>query len=145
VKYTPTSTGSSVIVTASYSGDKQNPSSVGMLSLTVTPKASKTTVSCKPTSVVAGSSTVVKCTAKVTGYSPTGVVTWSQSGDGSVSFVSTFKCSCCALKKGSCSTIVTAVRRGEVSIVATYTGDINNMGSSGKTTLTISPSGKTST
>ena len=84
VKFTPTAAGSSVVLTANYGGDSKNPASAGVYSLVVNMKASKTTVSCKPRSAVAGSSTVITCKAKVKGYLPTGAVSWSQSGPGSV-------------------------------------------------------------
>ena len=154
-------------ITAGYAGDSNNPSSVGTYSLTVALKTSETTVSCKPTSVVAGSSTAIKCTAKVTGYSPTGNVAWSQvGGTGSVTFVS----STCTLSKGrtssattsvmivtdsqssitvvtemkssvgmTCSVTMNGTTAGTVTAQAAYGGDSNNMVSSNTTELTIRP------
>jgi hypothetical protein len=134
VKYTPTSSNSPVEVTASYAGDKHNPPSVGTFSLTVVLRTTKTSVSCKPNSVVAGSSTVTKCTAKVTGYSPTGTVTWSSIGNGVVSLPTA---AICTLKKGSCSVTFTGISFNTAAIQATYGGDPDNTASSGTTKLTI--------
>jgi hypothetical protein len=133
VKFTPTAAGSSLILIASYGGDSKNFPAAGTYGLTVAMKATKTTVSCAPKSAVAGSSTVITCTAKVTGYSPTGEVTWSQSGTGSVSFASTT----CTLSQGTCSVTMTGATAGKVTLQGTYTGDSNNQGSSKKATLTI--------
>jgi hypothetical protein len=133
VKFTPTVAGSSVVLTASYGGDSKNFPSAGTYSLTVTTKATKTTVSCTPKSAVAGSSMIVTCTAKVTGYSPTGMVSWFQSGTGSVSLTSTE----CTLSQGTCSVTMTGTTAGKVTLQATYSGDLNNRGSSGTAKLTI--------
>ena len=121
--------------------------SVASAPVTVTVKSvlSKTTISCSPTSVPAASSKTITCKAKVTGYSPTGSMTWSQSGTGSVSFVPTFRCSCCTLVKGSCSVIMTGATAGKVTLQATYSGDSNNQGSSRTTRLTITKPPTTTT
>ena len=136
VKYTATSAGF-VTITASYSGN--DPASSGNSSLLVTVKPSTTKVSCTPTSVVVGSSKVIKCTATVTGYSPTGTVAWSPSGTNvsSVTFISGVDS--CVLSKGSCFVTVTGTGAGTISIDGTYSGDSNNTGSSKTTTLTIKP------
>jgi len=130
VKYTPTAAGS-VVFTASYAGDSKNFPSAGTYSLAVTMKATKTSVFCTPTSAVAGST--ITCIAKLTGYSPTGTVTWSQSGAGSVSFDSVT----CSLSQGTCSLTMTAATSGHITIAATYAGDLNNQGSSKTAKLTI--------
>ena len=136
VKFTPTAAGS-VTLAASFGGDSENPAAAGGYNLVVTMKASKTTVSCTPGAAVVGSSTAINCKVKVIGYSATGAVTWSQSGNGSVSFVPTFKCSCCTLVKGSCSVIVTGTTPGKVILQATYSGDPNNVGSSGSRGISL--------
>jgi hypothetical protein len=127
----PTAVASSVVLTASYGGDSKNFPSAGTYSLAVTMKATKTTVSCTPKSAVAGST--ITCTARVTGYLPTGTVSWSQSGTGSVSFSSTT----CTLSEGKCSVTMTASTSGHVTIAATYAGDSNNQSSSRTAKLTI--------
>lgn len=133
VKYTPTSADSQVNMTANYLGDKRNSASSGTLSLAVTMRASVAKVSCSRASLVAGSSRTVKCTAKVTGYSPTGTVSWTQSGNGSVSFSS----ATCTLLQGKCSVTITGSTSGQVVITATYMGDPNNQGGSRTAKLTI--------
>ena len=135
VKYTPTSASSPVGITAIYAGDKRNPPSGRTVSLTVALKTSKTAVSCKPASAVAGTA-VVTCTAKVIGYSPTNNVSWSSTGTGAVSLPTG---TTCTLTKGSCSVTFTGVSSGTVTIRATYGGDSNNTVSFGAVKLTIRP------
>src|SRR5208337_2048716 len=133
VKFTPTATGSSVLVTAGYDGNSQNSPSAGTYILTVLAKATKTAVSCTPKSAVAGSPTIITCIAKVTGNSPTGTVSWSQSGTGSVSFNS----ATCTLSQGFCSVTMEGKTSGHVTTVATYMGDSNDQGSSRTAKLMI--------
>ena len=94
------------------------------------PVLTKTTVSCNPKSVVAGSSTTITCKAKVAGYFPIGTVSWSQSGTGSVSLNST---SCFLTRQknsdGACSVAMVGSSGGYVILTANYTGDPNNQGS----------------
>ena len=93
--------------------------------------ASSTTVSCAPSPInVGGKST---CSAMVTGVSPTGTVSWSQSPTGIVSFSSTT----CTLVGGTCSITVTGTSQGTTTITGSYSGDINNVGSSGTFQLTV--------
>jgi hypothetical protein len=133
VLFTPTAAGSPVVLTVNYAGDSSNFRSAGTYNLTVLPKATKTMISCSPRSVVAGSTTNITCKAKVTGYSPTGTTSWSQTGTGSVSIVSTTY----TLTKGTCSVKMTGSISGSVIITASYSGDSNNQGSSSTATLTI--------
>jgi hypothetical protein len=138
VKFTPTVAGS-VLLTASYGGDSKNPSTAGAYNLIVMMKPTKTTVSCSRTSVVAGSSRIITCKARVTGYLPTGTVAWSQSGTGSVSLAST-TCTLTSLKNPSqaaCSVTMTGTAAGAVALQATYSGDSNNSGSFRTKILTI--------
>jgi hypothetical protein len=133
VKFTPTAAGSSILLAANYGGNSKNSPSVGIFILTVSTRVSKTTVSCTPKSAATGPSTTITCRAKVTGYSPTGTVSWSQSGAGSVSLGSTT----CLLIQGVCSVKMTGSVSGSVNIMASYLGDSNNQGSSRVATLTI--------
>jgi hypothetical protein len=135
VKFTPKATGHSVNITASYPGNppSKNPSSVGFSTVTVLPQTPKVVLSCTPKSATAGSKKVITCRAKVTGYLPTGTVTWSQSGPGTVSFST----QTCTLSKGVCSVKMTASGSGSVTIQASYSGDPNNKGSYSIITLTI--------
>jgi hypothetical protein len=136
VNVTPKAAGF-VILTAAYSGDLKYSETNGTAGLNVTPKDTKTIPSCKPTFAV--SSTSITCNVTVTGYKPTGNVTWSQSGTGSVAPSST----ACTLKTGkpantgTCSVTMTATKAGKVILQASYSGDSNNQGSSRKVTLNI--------
>jgi parallel beta-helix repeat protein len=132
VVYTPSSAGSSS-VTAAYGGDSNNSPGNATIDLEATWKATKTVVSCTPRSATAGSQTTIICTARVAGYLPTGVVSWWQSGFGSILFNS----ATCTLSTGSCSVSMTGVTPGNVVLHAVYSGDSNNLGSYRTTTLTV--------
>jgi phosphate transport system substrate-binding protein len=137
--FKPTAAGPSVQVTANYGGDSKNSASAGTYILTVAKKNTATTISCTPKSAVAGSSTTITCKAKVTGFLPTGTVSWSQSGTGSVSISS----ASCTLTQGTspsqgiCSVTMTGSTSGAVTLEGTYNGDSNNRGSSRTAALTI--------
>ena len=130
VGYSPASAGF-VGLSASYGGDSYNPTSSGTFGYTVSQKTSKTTVSCTPTSVIAGSSKVITCGAVATGYKLGGTVTWTRSG---------IPLATCVLNpRGRCSASMTVTTAGKVTIRATYSGDINNAGSLGTATLNVRP------
>lgn len=133
VRFTATAVTPIVTLTAKYGGDYEDSPSTGAYGLAVTVTGTSTTVSCTPKSAVAGSSAIIKCKVKVTGYSPTGEVSWSQSGTGSVSLGSTS----CFLLQAACSVTVTGSAGGQVVINATYAGDSNNQGSSQTAALTV--------
>jgi hypothetical protein len=136
VTYTATAGSPSETITGAYGGDAHNLPSSGRFTLRVTAKASRTAVSCSPSSTLAGSSQVIKCTASVVGYFPTGTVVWSQvGGTGSVSFTS----SVCNLSQERCAVTMRAVNAGSVTILAHYVGDPNNQGSSKNEVLIILP------
>ncbi|MGP8057024.1 MAG: PKD domain-containing protein [Nitrososphaerales archaeon] len=141
VRYTPTSSSSLSEITASYEGDSKNAPFNETFIEAVSARISKATAACTPESAVAGSTTVIICTAKVTGYLPTGTVGWSQttSGTGSVSFT-TAACTLASLTnpdRAMCSVTMTGSTSGHVIINATYVGDSNNQGSSSTAALTI--------
>lgn len=133
VKFTPAFVEPSVTIIASYQRAPSELPFTGTLALAVSMKTSKTSVSCSPASVFAASLKSVTCRAKVTGYSPTGTVGWSQSGTGSVSL----NLVTCTLLQGVCSVTMTGSASGHVIITATYRGDSNNRGSSRTARLTI--------
>jgi hypothetical protein len=123
VKYTPASGVSPVPLTARYGGDSRNKQSYGIFPLAVKPKATTLTASCEPSSLSAASSGLFTCTVFVKGYNPTGTITWTQSGKGSVNF----KSFSCYLTAGKCSVTFSPKSKGQVLVTATYTGDPNNL------------------
>ena len=140
VRFTPTAAGS-VLLTANYGGDFNNPVATTEYNLVVTLKTSTTAVSCTPRSAVAGSPTIITCKARVIGYRPTGTVSWSQSGTGSVSLSST-TCILANLKnyhQAACSVTMTGTTAGTVTLQAAYGADPNNLGSHRTARLTIKP------
>jgi len=121
----------SVLFTANYTGDSNNLPSIGTnpAPLKVTPKPSTISIRCTPAVFAVSSSektTTATCTAKVSGYSPTGTVTWTQSGTGFVSFST----ASCTLVKGTCGVTLTGTQAGSVTVSALYGGDTNNKASS---------------
>ena len=130
VKFTPTSGISSGIIDASYQGDKHNQASSGTFGLAVSQKGSVTKVSCAPSTVILSTAKSIECTAKVTGYKPTGEVTWSEvSGTGLVLFASSVDT--CTLAKGHCSVTIAGADAGSAIVQASYGGDENNVASRG--------------
>jgi hypothetical protein len=137
VKFTPTAAGSSVILLASYGGDSTYSLSSATYTLTVTVKASKTTVSCYHHTALAP----FACEAKVSGFSPTGTVSWSQEGNGTVFPAN----ETCTLLKGSCSVTLTGDRPGDLTVNASYGGDLNNEASSATHELKVAKKSTTVT
>src|SRR5271157_730714 len=133
VTYIPTSPGSPVTLNASYPGDKRNQASFGTVNIRVNMRVPKVAASCVPASTRAGAARLVKCTATVVGYVPTGAVVWSQFGAGSFSFTHSF----CLLAKGRCSVTMTGETPGRALIQAVYGGDLNNTYGSKNTTMTV--------
>jgi hypothetical protein len=104
------------------------------ITLVVNPYNSSTLVSCSPNLVSVGGN--VTCTATVQGSDPTGTVTWSTS-----SSTGNFSQSICTLSNGTCSTTYIDNLAGSETIAASYSGDSNNMPSSGSATLTVTSVG----
>ena len=144
--YTPTAAGSGThTITASYGGDSGHATSSGMTTVGVGARATLTSVSCSPGSVVLGRSTT--CTATVSdtsagmGSTPTGSVSFSSSSGGS--FSSGGSCMLAATSTtgvASCLVAYTpsAVGSGTHTITASYGGDPTHAKSSGQTTVGVS-------
>lgn len=94
------------------------------------PQQSVTSVTCSPNPAPAGFA--ITCDATVTGSNPTGTITWmTNSSTGSFGSSSTL------VTNGTSSTTYSDINLGTVNITATFSGDTNNLPSSGSTTLTI--------
>ena len=108
------------------------------VSLTVSPAPTTTSVNCAPSTVSVGSTST--CTATVIGYpsgGATGTVTFSQSGgSGKTALIKTPQE--CTLVGATCQVTVSATGQGGVDLSAVYSGDTNNVGSTGQAILTIS-------
>jgi peptide/nickel transport system substrate-binding protein len=70
------------------------------------------------------------CTAMVVGSDPTGTISWSTS-----SLTGSFSQSACTLSSGEASTTYVDTNPGNVTISATYSGDVNNAPSRSSATL----------
>ena len=103
----------------------------GVVNLTVLQVHSTTSLTCFNMIEKGATKT---CTATVTGYYPTGNVTFSQTGTGSVTFSSP---TCTLDTSGTCSVSVTGAKAGPVTITATYGGDVNNIGSADSHKLAV--------
>ena len=104
----------------------------GAVSILSDKSVSTTSLVCAPSTFSAGATST--CTATVTGNSPIGTVTFSQSGPGTVTFPITPSCT---LSAGTCAIQVTGTTAGGVLIQAAYGGDTNNRNSSGTFTVTV--------
>jgi len=133
VVFRPMSSTSPVTITASYAGDHRNAPSSGSFSVTVSLKGSVTKVYCWPNQIATGSANNVTCVGRVIGHNPTGTLTWTQTGTGTVTFIT----STCLLAKSHCSVTLLAGSTGNVAIQAAYNGDANNSASSGSAQLMI--------
>jgi hypothetical protein len=123
----PVGTTGQVVVT-----DASNTTVVTHASFAITSKGTTTTtVECNYPTVA--EDTQAACTAFVSGYPPTGTVSWKYGGTGSVSFIS----SRCTLSFGYCTATIVGSKVGTVTITATYSGSSYNLGSSGEAALII--------
>ena len=112
---------------ATYSGDANNAGTTAATVLTVAPITSTTSVICAPASLVVGQMST--CTAIVTGYGPTGIISWVSSDKGGI-----FSANPCSLSSGACG--VTYTPTASATITVTYSGDQNNIGSQGTFSIT---------
>ncbi len=110
-------------ITANYAGDSTNgPSSSLPVSQVVNQAATATTVTAAPSQGIAGAPETITATVKVTSGSgtPTGTVTFTSG---------TTQLGSAPLNNGGTATITPALAQGSYQIVATYSGDSNNLGS----------------
>src|SRR5207249_4181663 len=132
VTYTPTVVGHALI-TGTYAGDSVHTGSSGTFTLASTIRATTTSVTCSPASVL--DNTPSTCTVTVTdssgagGVTPTGTVSFTTNSTGSFSATS------CTLSASSCSVTYTPTVVGHALITGTYAGDSVHTGSSGTFTL----------
>ena len=124
-----------VVYTAN--NDTLDPSHKGTISVADGLKrASQTYVICSSSSVAIGESTA--CSAVIVGASPSGQVIWDSTGVGS--FVST-GASSCTISGNACTVSwqpSLPISGSPVQITATFLGDLNNKGSSGRFQLSVS-------
>jgi hypothetical protein len=121
-------------INATYEGDTNYYGISAPVKLIITRAHTGTVISCA--SQLFGAGTNVTCTATVSSGYPfhNGTVTWSEvSKTGLV----TFSPARCTLSFGTCSVTVTASAAGSVKIKAAYSGDSDDLNSSGTLLLTI--------
>lgn len=132
VKFTPGASGEFVGLLAVYQGSPQGSVSSAAYVIKVTEKPTRTTVTCTKPSVDIDAKQAT-CLASVSGYMPSGTVTWSQKGSGGV----VFSDPTCTIAKGSCSVTIEGASPGNETITASYGGDVNNLQSSGTRSLAV--------
>ena len=88
---------------------------------------STTNVICAPAALEVGQQST--CTAIVTGYSATGIISWLSSDKSGI-----FSATPCTLSSEACG--ITYTPTSSATITATYSGDKNNIGSSGTFSIT---------
>ncbi len=142
VTYTPSAVGSGThTITASYPGDGNYVKSSGSSPLTVTTRATTTTVECNPASVATGVAS--SCTATVTDTNagtvstPTGTVGFSSNGAGSFSATSCTLAAGATTGTASCSVTYTPSAAGTQTITGAYGGDTTHAASANGTVLTV--------
>ena len=113
-------------LTATYSGDSVNASSVGELTQTVGLVTSTTALTSSANPSTSGQS--VTLTATVTGALPTGSVTFADGGS---------PLSTVSLSSGAATLSVSSLSVGSHALTATYSGDSVNAGSVGSMTQTV--------
>jgi len=117
-------------VTATYSGDADYTGSAVSTAVQVAPlPPTTTTVSAAPTTISFGQSDVL--TATVSPTPDGGTVTFSDGGGA--------LCSAAALSSGQATCTTAALPVGSDMVTATYSGDADYAGSSGTTTVVVSP------
>jgi len=137
VSYTPRSVQSPVTITARYGGDSNNYQNSTSASLNVGKAASNTAVSCAPSPEAVGAQTT--CSATVTGFMPSGTISWASSGVANFS-----PAGACTISAGSCAVNYTpSTSSSPVTITGSYSGDANNTASSGSFPLAVSQSQST--
>jgi len=139
--YSPTGAGTDTITT-SYAGDSVHSGSSGTFALVVSTaiRSTSTSLTCSPSSLQVGYSTVctatVKDTASGTSVTPTGTVSFVSSGPG------TFSPSGCALAgagaSSACSVAYSPTGSGTDTITGNYGGDPAHSGSSSAFSVTVS-------
>ncbi len=121
-------------ITASYAGDSMNGASSSLpLSQVVNQASTSTTVTATPSPGIAGGPETITATVKVTSGSGTAT--------GTVTFTSgVTQLGSAPLSAGGTAAITPALAQGSYQIVATYSGDANNLGSaSAPLALTVAP------
>ncbi len=115
-------------IQVSYQGDVNNNGPVSQTtSFTISKATSSTTVVCAPATVLVGQQAT--CTATVSGYSPTGIISWLSSDQAGV-----FSANPCTLGGASCGVSYTA--KSSATVTASYIGDFNNTASLGTFSIT---------
>ena len=127
------SAGSYSYEASAYSGDSNYvPGSSGPCEpFSVQPSPTTTAVACSPNPATIGSSTT--CTATVTGYHPSGAITFTSSSSTGAFIPANGQCT---LTGGFCSVTYTDTSAGIATITGSYGRDINNNPSTGSTSLT---------
>ena len=125
---------SSNLLTATFIGPSERSLAYGIVSIRVDRAKTGTMVACSPSVSFGGGASLWRCSAIISGFYPTGRVSWYEmGGTGKVDFI-TFNCSAA---RGRCTITLKGVSPGPVVIQAQYAGDKNNGASSGRGVFTV--------
>ena len=122
VTFTPTSASPSVVISASYLGDRYHARNLADFTVVAKRFVTSITASCQPDRTSFGNSFTFPCTARVTGYHPTGTIIWSIAGQNPASLTT----NACLVGAGSCKVIAVSPTSVIPQVVAVYLGDPNN-------------------
>lgn len=141
VTYTPSVAGSATI-RAIYSGDTTYTPSTGSGNVVVNQVTPTVSVLCNPSIIPTGGSAscTVTVTDTVTGYNPTGTITWQTSGTGTFYDGHANPTTTCTLSAGQCNVQYDAtndIPGANVTISVSYSGDVNDLQASGATQISI--------
>ena len=135
VRFAPGSVGPLIDILADYNPAKGSAASFGSSTISATKGVTSVRVTCGSLTVKVGRT--LKCSAIVSGYEPTGEVTWSSSGSGGGASSFKSNVSSCTLALGRCSVTITGAAAGSVTLQASYSGNQNDLQSSGSLSITI--------
>jgi YVTN family beta-propeller protein len=142
IVYTALTPPGQITITGTYSGDSVHNAISGTSSLTVTLRNTATTVSPNPSTVDLGKTITftgkVSDTSSGTKITPSGTLSWNDGGAGGSFSAATCTLTSSSSSASTCKIVYTPPSTtGQVTITATYSGDISHKTSSGKSTLTV--------
>jgi hypothetical protein len=121
-------------IVATYSGDANDAAGTpGMLSLVVNAATTTTAVTAAPAAATVGGTITFSAVVTGSGPTPTGTVTFTATGTGGTVNLPTGTLDA----TGKTSVTYSTLAAGTYTITATYSGDSDNGGSSGTTTVTV--------
>ncbi len=144
IVFEPTTANAAVSISATYGGNLNNAPSLGSAALNAEQRVAGLTLTCRPATATAGT-TSVTCNAVVTGYSPTGTVTFTPSTSSGTAQINGNAAESCTLGSQTTSNARCSVTfsgsgvtgSGHVQVTGAYSGDPNNTSVSKHVTVRV--------